>query len=95
MSPAQHPVHSPPPPPPPPRDPSLILFVAALVPIGMSIAAAVTSIWCQDPTVAKTAWIAVAVVGSATMISTAVSTTPPKRPGAPDRKEDDHLREVP
>ena len=63
-------------PPPPGRDPSLILLVAALVPIGMSIAAAVTSIFGNDPIVSRTAWVVVAVVGTATMISAAVSLRP-------------------
>ena len=84
--------HVPPPPPPVPhrRDPSLILFIAAIVPLGMSIAAAVTSIWCQDPIIGRTAWIVVAVVGTATMVSAATCIKPPK----PHRETDDETQKI-
>ena len=81
-----------PPPPPPGRDPSLILLVAALVPISLSIAATVTSIWGQDPVVSRTAWIVVAVVGTATMVSAAVSTRPHGKVRH-DRSHQDELKD--
>ena len=79
MSHPRPPDHTKPPPPPSGRDPSLILFVAGLVPISLSIAATVTSIWGNDPIVSRTAWIVVAIVGTATMVSAAVNTRPPSK----------------
>ena len=59
------------PPPPPPRDPALGFVTAGLVPIGMSIAAALTSIWSQNIESGRTAWIVTAIVGTTAMISAA------------------------
>ncbi len=81
--------HAPPPPPPPPhRDPALVLLVAGLVPIAVSAAAAATSIWGTDPVVSRTAWIVLAVVGTATMVSAAACVRPRKfREHAPPGKD--------
>jgi hypothetical protein len=84
----------PPPPPPPARDPAVVLLVAGLVPIALSVAATVTSIWGTDPVVSRTAWIVLAIVGTATMISAAGSVRPkPPRPAESCREEEQPAQE--
>ncbi|MCA9039380.1 MAG: hypothetical protein KDA65_03430 [Planctomycetaceae bacterium] len=47
------------------------LLISGCTVIGVSLAAAFTSIFSEDRGIGITAWVAVAVVGSATMIATA------------------------
>ncbi|MCA9080021.1 MAG: hypothetical protein KDA58_05650 [Planctomycetaceae bacterium] len=67
-------------PPPPPPVHWCRFAAAGLTAVGMSIAAAVVSLRVTDPEVGITAWIAVAVVGTAAVISAAVSEGPPRPP---------------
>ena len=49
----------------------MIVAAGAVVPIGMAGAALATTYLTQDPQVAMTSWIAVAIVGTASVISSA------------------------
>jgi small-conductance mechanosensitive channel len=51
----------------------MIIAAGAVVPLGLAIAAAVTTYITTSDRVAVTAWIAVAIVGTASVISTAVA----------------------
>ena len=55
-------------------EPWHVLAAGAAVPLGVAIAAAYTSKTCPSENVAKTAWIALAIVGSAAVIAAAVAT---------------------
>lgn len=57
----------------PKRDSWKIVAAGAVVPLGLSCAAAVATSVTQYEKVAMTAWIAVAVVGTASVISTAIA----------------------
>lgn len=82
--------HPRPPAPPPPRDAARVFITAGLVPVGMSIAAALTSIWSQNAESGRTAWIVTAVVGTTAMIcaANALQDRPPPKPHEPP--PDDH-----
>ncbi|MAT15037.1 MAG: hypothetical protein CMJ46_07180 [Planctomyces sp.] len=52
------------------------LLISGATVVGVAAAAAVTSIFSEDRDIGITAWIAVAVIGTATMIATAKNSGP-------------------
>jgi hypothetical protein len=91
---ARPPAPPPPPPgPPPARDPALVFVTAGLVPVGMSIAAALTSIWSQNAESGRTAWIVTAIVGTTAMVC-AANALQEKHPPKPHEPPSDDQRPV-